>query len=155
MPKKWWKSAMVTYKHKHALPLFASLGITLTVTFTFTQILSYGKSSFAQISLSQNTEVSAGEENWWWWIPSPWYSVLSGDSSFWYKVSHCISAFEIASFWHNILGWNWRSGNELQFFFSNLVWQSKKHWLENPWKNPAVIRLVLLSCWSHFVSQSS
>ena len=39
---------MVTFKHKHALPLFASLGITLTVTFTFTQILSYGKSSCAQ-----------------------------------------------------------------------------------------------------------
>ena len=32
------------------------------------------------------------------------------------KVYHFISAFEIASFWHNILGWNRRSGNELQFF---------------------------------------
>ena len=43
------------------------------------------------------------------------------------KVYHFISAFEIASFWHNILGWNWRSGNELQFFFTNLVWQSKEN----------------------------
>ena len=137
---------MVTFKHKHALPLFASLGITLTVTFTFTQILSYGKSSFAQISLSQNTEVSAGEENWWWWIPSPWYSVLSGDSSFWYKVSHCISAFEIASFWHDILGWTCCN------FFS---WPMKENIDKRILKNPAVIRLVLLNILSISHHQSN
>ena len=109
---------MVTFKHKHALSLFASLLHHFYYHFHFysNSFRSFRKSSFAQLSLSQNTEVSAGEENWWWWIPPPWYSVLSGDSSFWYKVSHCISAFEIASFWHNILGWNWRGGNELQFF---------------------------------------